>query len=287
MDGELWKQVYRVVMQVGATFRSPCVQFSDAAIVLTFLWASLHGRCMSWGCRSENWPPPERWWPHPSPATMSRRLRTPAVARFLDEVLRRCNLRLPRGGLRYIDGKPLPIGGASGDPDAGFGRAAGSTMAKGYKLHVIWDSGGAVEAWEVHPMNVQEKVIARPMIAKLDDAGFLVGDNNYDSNRLFDLAADHAHQLLTPKRRGVKNLGHCRQSLHRLRCLRMLDDGVGRPLLKARFGIERHFGSLGNFAGGLGPLPNFVRRLPRVRRWVQSKLIFNAIRIAKNKGLAA
>ena len=38
-----------------------------------------------------------------------------------------------------IDGKPLPVGGASQDPEAHCGRGAGR-LAKGYKLYAIWDN---------------------------------------------------------------------------------------------------------------------------------------------------
>ncbi len=44
-------------------------------------------------------------------------------------------------------------------------------------------------------------------------------------------------------------------------------------LLEARKTIERFFGQLGNVGFGLGPLPNWVRRLHRVQLWVHAKLI--------------
>ena len=42
--------------------------------------------------------------------------------------------------------------------------------------------------------------------------------------------------------------------------------------------IERSFGNASAFAGGLAPLPAWVRGLARVRTWVWAKLIINAIR---------
>jgi hypothetical protein len=287
MEGELWKGVYRVVTEVGKQGRSRCVQFSDAHVVLVFLWSVLNQRPTSWACDPQNWPAPQRQVPRPSPSTMSRRLRRPAVQAFLDEVERRCQQVFPASGLRCLDGKPLPIGGASADPDAGYGVAASGTRARGYKLHVIWDGGGAVAARKVAPMNVSERTIARRLIPRLLDTGFLLADNSYDSNPLYDLAGAHHHQLLAARRSGVKGLGHHRHSIYRLHAVRMLEDGLGIFLLKQRRAIERQFGSLSNFSAGLGPLPNWVRRLPRVRRWVQGKLILNALRIARNKGLAA
>ena len=48
-------------------------------------------------------------------------------------------------------------------------------------------------------------------------------------------------------------------------------------MLKARDEVERAFGVLTSTAGGLGPLPAWVRTLGRVRRWVGAKIIlYNA-----------
>ena len=49
--------------------------------------------------------------------------------------------------------------------------------------------------------------------------------------------------------------------------------GFGAQLLHDRNGIERRFGLMGNFGGGLGPLPNWVRTPRRVALWVQGKLL--------------
>jgi hypothetical protein len=49
--------------------------------------------------------------------------------------------------LSFLDGKPLPIGGASTDAEAGYGRAARS-KAKGYKLHcTTWRGRRAINCW--------------------------------------------------------------------------------------------------------------------------------------------
>jgi hypothetical protein len=51
--------------------------------------------------------------------------------------------------------------------------------------------------------------------------------------------------------------------------------------------IERSFGNAVCFAGGLGPLPAWVRRMHRVFLWVMAKLVINGVRIFRNQGLAA
>lgn len=291
MEGELWRQLCRLVMSGVHRYGPPRVSYSDSAIVLVWFWAVLHDRPVSWACRQEAWPREERDWPKPSAATMSRRLRSVSVAQRLAELEAAANAPLAGSDYGYIDGKPLPVGGCSKDRDARWGRGAGG-RAKGYKLHAIWGCAGAVLAWGVLPLNVQEKTAARDLIPRLSGAGFLLADNNYDSNGLYKLAGGRGYQLLASRRKGVKGLGHCRQSPERLRAVRMLQDGLA-PLLSARRGVERRFGSLGNAVGGLGPLPNFVRGLARVRRWAGAKLTLNALRLGlakrrrENKRLAA
>jgi hypothetical protein len=52
----------------------------------------------------------------------------------------------------------------------------------------------------------------------------------------------------------------------------------GKATHRFRNQIEREFGSLTSFGGGLVCLPAWVRRLPRVRNWVHAKLLVNAAR---------
>lgn len=288
MDGELWFELRRTLSHLSPQLPNYRVQYSHRVIVLVFLWAVLHDRPIAWACNPQHWPSSDQLWPHPSPATMSRRLRTAPVQQLLNQLLRQINRRLPASGFAYLDGKPLIIGGASRDPDAGFGRAAGATMAKGYKLHALWDSSGAVQAWEVQSLPVAETRVAPRLLPALTPPGWVIADANYDDNALYELAGTLGLQLLAGRRRPrAAGVGHRVQSVYRQHALRMLADGVGGPLLVRRRAIERQFGSLANFPGGLGPLPNWVRRLPRVRRWVQGKLIFNALRIVRNKQLTA
>lgn len=100
-----------------------------------------------------------------------------------------------------LDGKPLPVGGATKDPDARYGRAAG-TMAKGYKLHTIWSTRALPETWEVTPLNAGEPVVARRLLLQLSGGGYVLADGNYDSNALFDLAKQQGYQLVVPLPKG-------------------------------------------------------------------------------------
>jgi Transposase DDE domain len=283
MEHQLWRSFEQRLAALSTPFRPRCT-FQDKDIVRVYYWAVLHDRPTCWACSKDNWPPHARKRPLPSPATVCRRLRSPAV---LDLLRRLERAALCPGGdpplLWLIDGKGLPIGGASTDRQAGYGKAAGG-KAKGYKLHALVGCDGSVPIWRLAPMNTDERVMARRMLRQAEVQGYVVGDAAYDDNPLHDVCLSKGQlQLVTPRRyKKAKGLGHHRHSPCRLRSLAILDSPCpefGRGLRKQRQAIERYFGNLTSFGGGLAPLPAWVRTYRRVRRWVQAKLIFNALRM--------
>jgi len=285
MEDELWKGVYQVIVKTGKQIRSPRKQFADWWIVMTFLWAVVHDRPVSWACQRRNWPVAEQYRRFPSPATISRRLRTPTVQQLLQAVEHSVRRRFNSSWCKWIDALPLPIGGATEDPDARYGRAA-STMAKGYKLYAICDPRSGIEVWDIQPMNVNENLVAKTMVKSLDGQGYLVGDGEYDSNPLYDAAAMAGFQLIAPKKEGAA-LGHMHHSMYRLRAIELQQHSFGQYLLHQRAGIDRFFGQWGNYGAGLKPLPNWVRRPWRVRSWIQGKIILNSVRLAQKQRLIA
>ena len=178
--------------------------------------------------------------------------------------------------LKVIDAKPLAISGISKDADAGYGRGAGGKQ-KGYKFYAVWGVGPLPMAWALASMNVSEKIMARSLIRDLPGEGYLLGDREYDVNALYDLAHEAGYQLLTPKRKS-KGLGHQRHSPYRLRGIELRQRPFGRGISRYRGQIERDFGGLTSFGGGLICLPSWVRRFTRVRNWVHAKLLVNAAR---------
>jgi hypothetical protein len=285
MEGELWNETERIVREVGRDFQRKRVQYSDADIGLVYLWSVLHDRPVCWACQWENWPAerhPERI---PCPSTMSVRLRSESVRTLLAAVESRLRTGFGTGWCKWIDGLPMPVGGSTHDPEARYGRGAG-VMAKGYKLHAICDARGAFDAWAVASLNVNEQVVAGDLIPRLTGEGYLVGDGEYDANRLFDLAGRQGFQLIAPHQKGTQ-LGHRRHSPYRLRCRELLGRPFGQALLRSRYGIDRFFGQMGNFGGGLSPLPHWVRGLHRVRLWLEGKIILNAVRLSLNQRRAA
>ena len=107
------------------------------------------------------------------------------------------------------------------------------------------------------------------------------------SNPVFDAAGSAGYQLLAPRENPGAGLGHCYQSPYRLRCIELMRSAFGRETYRLRKGIERAYGNLTSFGGGLSPLPAWVRHQDRVWLWVSAKLLINAERIIFNKGLAA
>jgi len=285
MERELWPLLYRTVRAVAADFSEKYKQIPSWVLLLTMLWAALHDRPIFWSCQAEHWKMTSLNLDRvPSPATMSRRIDSVAVGwlwRAVEQRLRAMSPDVP-GLLAFLDGKPLPVGGCTKDKDARYGRAAG-TMAKGYKLHVLWSNGPVPNAWEVTPLNADEATVAQRLIPQLRGTGYLLGDGNYDVNALYDLAWQQGYQLVTPAPKNPP--GRRKQSPQRLHSIELMGRPFGSSLYKNRIRIESRFGNATSFGGGLSPLPAWVRGLERVRTWVWAKLLINATRILKEHGL--
>jgi len=253
------------------------IGFFDYEIVGVLLWACVHDRPVSWACQPKNWPPDLLPDPLPSQSTVSRRSKSVEVLRLtaaLERLLRPCAefvLALT------VDGKPLVVGSHSKDPDAAWGRARRGWV-KGYKLHALFGPPTAPREWDVEPLNEAEPTVAARLVGRLKPGGgYLLGDANYDSNPLHEVTTAGGRQLIAPRKRPHTGLGHCRHAPGRIRSIELLEGPAefGRTLHDQRDDIERRFGRLTNHAAGLAPLPNWVRRLDRVRLWVQLKQVIH------------
>ena len=287
MERELWRRLFHVVMEVGEGFRLTDVSYQPHIIALVLAWAALHDRPMSWACDERNWTTTTlRPATIPSESTMSRRLHRMDMAMFMRLLVEKIRETKEPQLIAIIDGKPLPVGGASKDPEARCGHGAGM-WAKGYKLYSIHDGRPIAAAYRIHPMNISEDTVAREMMPDLTGGGYLLGDGEYDSNGVFDAARAVGYQLLAPRENPEAGLGHHYQSPYRLRCIDLMRTPFGRELFRSRANIERDYGTLTSFSGGLAPLPAWVRHETRVWFWVSAKLVINAIRIIERKGVAA
>ena len=292
MERELFVGLYRLLRQITRQRpRRKRLQFGDALIVAVYLWAALHDRPVSWATRRQNWPRDLLDFELPAQSTMSRRLRSAGVR----ETMAALHEPLRGGGdpqrtlVKIIDAKPLPVGAYSIAKDARWGRGVRGQV-RGYKLHALYGQGALPIAFDVAPMNASEQRVARRLLPHLRGGGYVLADSVYDINDLHARAAQSNHQLLAPRKRAGAGLGHCGHHAGRLRAIMMLEGPeprFGRELYALRSTIERRFGRLTNFGGGLAPLPNWVRTLPRVRQWVHAKLLIDAARQWKNTGVAA
>lgn len=298
MEREHWLEVSQAVSEVACRWRdSKHYEHPTDLIVRVYLWAAAHDRAVVWACDQNNWDKPYRPSVLPSQSTMSRRTRehgpygSDDFWRFMTAVGKRLSGKASSKlvQVRRIDGKPLEVAAHSKDHNARWGRGAGR-KGRGYKLHAIWSDLPMPDQWCVTPLNVSEKQMAQRLIHRLkgsgpDGCGYLLGDGYYDDSDLHDTAAAANHQLLVPRQHPNSGLGHHYQSEHRLRAIEMLEvptsvDRFGRDLYRQRKQIERDFGNLCGYGGGLtSMLPPWVRRPWRVRNWTHAKLLLNAARI--------
>lgn len=269
MEGHLWSWIVRW-LPVAEECRGR-KQFETRTIVMVVLWAVLQDRPMNWACQPENWP--ERFRPErlPSPSTLSRRWRQPAMVAQAQAALRQ-SLNHLGGGTRdgVLDARPLVVGGGSQDPDAKAGRAVGH-LAKGHKLFALMNANRAVVSFLIGAMSDSEPTQARRLLAEAPATmQRIVADGVYDSVPLHRVAQIHHRRLYTPLRQG--RVGR-RQQPQRVRLWKILQHAAGQALLHARDAIERAFGLMSNFACGFKGLPSWARRHHRVHRWMWGKIL--------------
>lgn len=279
MERELWSELVRLINSLGRSSGRPVrCQYTDLSIVRVYLWAVLHDRPVVWATDRRHWPPQAHGMRLPSQSTMSRRLRRPGVRQWIDRLIESLRQRRPGGPIKCIDAKPLPIGGYSRDREARWGHATRG-WAKGYKLFAVWAEGACAPlAWRVGPMSQAETTVACELIDQLEGRGVLLADALYDVNRLFELAGQRGHQLLTPRKFPDKPIGVRARSPHRLRGIDLMTRPSVLRLHARRLFIEQRFGHLTCHGGGLAPLPAWVRRRHRVELWVAAKLLIHAAR---------
>jgi Transposase DDE domain len=281
MERELWTLLYDMARKLDKQWGD--WKFSASDILAAYFWAVVNDRPMCWATDKANWPTELCPSCLPSQSTLSRRMRRADAQQLMTGIEQSW---LAVAGvvhclIRVIDGKPLAVSGVTKDADAAYGRGAGG-MQKGYKLHAVWTTGPLPLAWGLAGMNTSEKTMARHLIPDLPGGGYLLGDPEYDSNALYDLAAAADYQLLAPKRQKKHGVGHHPQSPKRLRSIHLMTTKFGKSLYRFRRQIERDFGNLTSFGGGLTCLPPWARRFTRVRNWVQAKLLINAARWFRN-----
>jgi hypothetical protein len=285
MELEIWAGLVEAIDRHAETLPSrPRDTHATATIVRVHLWAASHDRPTIWACAKKNWAGAKEPEVLPDQSTMSRRTRRRDFHDFLHQLYPLIKGPVEPRLLKVVDGKALELPNHSTDPDARWGRGV-SRQSIGYKLHMICSENPLPDAFVITALNVCEKQMAHRMIGRIGGHGYLLGDAHFDASWLFDACRFQQHQLVCPRAKPGTQLGHHYQSPARIRSIQMLESpaGVndfGQRLYRQRTTIERRF-SHAVFSAGLHTLPPWVRRIGRVRNWVQAKLIILAVRVTK------
>ena len=282
MDSELLRWLYHRLLHDPTLDHTAGCTYSLGLITLIYFYAVLLNRSPHWACDRHNWPVGYRRLRLPSYSQFNRRLKRPETGRLIGQINDELAQRLPHSDLKFVDGKPLTVSGFSKDRDATVGQVPGG-YARGYKLHLLVDSLGRIEAFDVTGLQAGEPVVMRKMLQDRDLGGLLLrGDSNYDSNRLYRQVADDGGRLVASRKRPFTGIGHHPQHPDRLRAIRELERSPQslREHRRIRAEVERRIGHLTNLPCGLWALPGFVRRRVRVRRWVSAKIaLFHLYRV--------
>src|SRR5271170_4786740 len=209
MEDELLRSLYHRLVASASGLRPSRCQFSDGIVVLIHLLAVMRNRSLLWASDKRNWP---LWLRHvcpsPSYSQLGRRLKTRSVAKLLQQIDVEFRDHLPRSDLKCCDGKPLVVGGFSKDPDARWGKVPDG-WARGYKVHALVDSLGAIETFSLRPLNASEAKVARRLVRRLNLQGTLLrADASYDCNALYAAVSRRGGRLLAPRRKPGTGLGH-------------------------------------------------------------------------------
>ena len=145
---------------------------------------------------------------------MSRRLRTASVAAVLERSYRLLRDQLPSGMLKYIDAKPLPVGGCSKDSDALYGRAA-SGKAKGYKLFALHEQMRAKNFATMGKVHSEQFKLYRLMKGETPDSKAVLDQQKKVDDVRREMFATHLEMrkqveaILTPEqRKQLRESGH-------------------------------------------------------------------------------
>lgn len=284
MDNHVWKVIYQAIRRAERSIPrfGRGLVYNDGLIVAMYVWSVFHDRPLCWACDRRNYSSRFRPRKLPSVSQFCKRLKTDRC----DAILQRVHAHVAEiesfTELSFIDGRVMRVGPYTKDREAKSGPAPGG-MAKGYKLHAWGTEDGRIPIWSVMPLNVNEKTVAGALLRYERASGIVLADGNYDAGWLYDRVDEDGGQFITPLPKNAGQ-GHRRQSPARLRAAAFWPN-LGGYVYRQRLGVERIFAHQSAFGGGLAPLPAWVRTLPRVRRWIGTKLIIYHARMQVRKAV--
>jgi hypothetical protein len=146
-----------------------------------------------------------------------------------------------------------------------------------------------IPLWCLTPLNAGEVPIARLLVQQtqqLCEGSLTLADGNYDAYNLHKELDQRGGRLLVAlkqdpgyqsrHRDSPRQMGRSRRELI---ALHHEHPELIRMVYRQRTNAEGIFGNLCSYGGGPAGLPPWVRRLPRVRRWVGGKLILYHARL--------
>lgn len=287
MDRELWGLIRSVIRRADRHVCRTCgpekkVQVSSTQVVAMHLWQVYHDRTLSWACQRSSYGGVFRPRKLLSISQYSRRVKSPRVQRLLTYMQQAVSRADGPVRLSYFDGKLLPVAMHSKDRQATKVRT-NHGYVRGYRLHAWATDRGFLPVWSVTGAHEGEQTVARrlcPHLPPMAADALVLGDVRFDSAKLYADVAVTGATRLTPLQ-AISQVPRKRQAMGPARRAAVeaweQTPAFVRQILHERGAIERIFGTLSGTAGGLGPLPAWVRGLDRVRRWVGIKVIlYNA-----------
>jgi hypothetical protein len=291
MDRRIWCIITEAIVSVNRTVRRTGRRptFSDVLILRMYLWSAWHDRPLCWAAERHHYGrlfQPRRL---PSRSQFCRRVKTGRFGQMLREVFRHLAQHPEGEKLLFLDGKALPVSESTQDPEAKTGRGNGR-FSRGYKLHALGTEDGRIKAFAVRPLNEHEvRITEASLVEHIPSKALVLADGNYDSDNLYRQLHQRGVWLFTPlKGKRAESPGRLRGMSFARRTIHDLwgrKEKLCREAYRARTQIERIFSALTGFAGGLGPLPNWVRRLERVTRWVTAKIVIYHARLLARRAL--
>jgi hypothetical protein len=291
MDGRLWTRLYRHVLRACKALRHvrragrPRMYRTDE-VLMVWAFAAL----MDWPISvthhklkmgATGWWLHRHWsWPGrlPSVPTLTRRAKGSDFRWLLRRVLRRARSLMGLTPTAHVvmDATLMLTGAYSRDRDSRW-TCHGGKWFRGYALHAICGRNGQLLAWHVTSANVQEMKAAKRLVRQLAAFGAkvecVIADSGYDSEPLHQLMRRRLQApLLAPVNlRGARSDTWRERQPGRAQADRLLQTAHGRMLLNERSMIER-WNSWFKGRSNVSMLPYHIRRLHRVRLWVNLKL---------------
>jgi hypothetical protein len=303
LDQDTWKRTFSAIQRqarrlVRKRGRLKKARYSDMLAAGMYFWSVLHDRPMKWAADKDHYGRLYRPRRLMSRSQLGRRVSSPRFQELLTMIHHDLAGGVESCGLSYLDGKPLTVGVASRDPDAKRGHVMGG-FAKGYKVHICSTSDRRIPLWSVQSLNCGETLAAEALIAHMpmfSSQALVLGDGAYDSQRLYNaLALKNAALLARPRGLNLTHMDAWQKGRHpkskesgpvRTEAMAAWKNlpGPAAWIYRQRIHVEGTLSNLCSFGGGLGPLPPWVRGLPRVRRWVGAKIILYHARFHARHG---